>query len=287
MARRPRVEFSGAVYHVTGRGNQRADIFLSDDNRLYFLNLLGKIALRLDWKVHAYCLMSNHYHLLIETSKPNLGKGMQVLGTSYTQAFNRQNGKVGHVFQGRYKAVLVEKESHLLEAIRYIVNNPVAAFMVSATSEWAWSSYRATAGLAATPEWLETEWTLGQFHHADRKKAIAGYRLFVSEAEKGNPFEDLKLGLIAGSEAFAERMKPLVEDSLSSDKSSRVRAQRRPLKELFGDVKDRAERNERMLEAYDRHGYSLLEIAKFFEMHESGISRIVATERKKMLGFKA
>ena len=124
MARPIRIEFAGAFYHVTARGDRQEDIYLSDQDRIGFLSILEQVCNRFNWLVHAYCLMDNHYHLLVETPDSNLGKGMRQLNGVYTQTSNRTHGKVGHVFQGRYKAILVEKETYLLELARYIVLNP-------------------------------------------------------------------------------------------------------------------------------------------------------------------
>jgi len=149
MARPLRIEFPGAVYHVTARGNARAAIFLNDDDRRRFLALLTETAGRRGWTCHAYCLMDNHYHLMLETAAANLGRGMRQINGVYTQRFNRAHDRVGHVFQGRYKAILVEKQAYLLELCRYVVLNPVRAGMVAAPGDWAWSSYRRMASQRA------------------------------------------------------------------------------------------------------------------------------------------
>ena len=139
MARPLRIEFAGALYHVTARGNAREDIYGDDIDRQQFLSLLQSTVTRYDWYCHAYCLMDNHYHLLIETNTPTLSKGMKFLNGTYTQYYNRQHHRVGHVFQGRFKAILVQKESYLLELARYIVLNPVRARRVRSANEWRWS----------------------------------------------------------------------------------------------------------------------------------------------------
>jgi putative transposase len=163
MSRPLRLEFAGALYHVTSRGNRREDIYESDSDRQSFLNVLGDVCARYNWSCHAYCLMGNHYHLLIETPDANLSKGMRQLNGVYTQIFNRANNRVGHVFQGRYKAILVEKQSYLLELSRYIVLNPVRAEMVRSAKDWRWSSYRAMAGQAKAEACLDVEWLLASF----------------------------------------------------------------------------------------------------------------------------
>ncbi|MFH1142435.1 MAG: transposase, partial [Candidatus Uhrbacteria bacterium] len=147
MARPLRIEFPGATYHVTSRGNARNDIFLSDNDRHQFLKTLSETIERYNWLCHSYCLMGNHYHILIETPEGNLAKGMRQLNGVYTQAFNKINQRVGHIFQGRYKAFLIEKEPYLLEVIRYIVLNPVRALLVNDPKNWKWSSYCAFAGI--------------------------------------------------------------------------------------------------------------------------------------------
>jgi len=163
MARPLRLEFPGALYHVTSRGDRREAIYEDDDDRLQWLDVLSKVCDRYNWRVHAYCLMDNHYHVLLETGDGNLSKGMRHLNGVYTQYFNRRHNRVGHVYQGRFKAVLVEKEAYLLELSRYVVLNPIRARMINNMDQWQWSSYRSTIGKAPEPAWLETDWLLSQF----------------------------------------------------------------------------------------------------------------------------
>jgi putative transposase len=146
MSRPLRIEFPGAFYHVTSRGNARKKIFLNDIDRVSFIETLAWVVERFGWICHAYCLMDNHFHLLIETPMPNLSLGMRQLNGVYTQRFNRRHKRVGHLFQGRFKSILVEQDRYLLELCRYIVLNPVRAKMVAASEEYPWSSYRATVG---------------------------------------------------------------------------------------------------------------------------------------------
>lgn len=125
MARPLRLEFPGAVYHITSRGNEKNPIFLSNKDRTLFLNTLEKTIDKYKWVCHAYCLMDNHYHLLIDTPLPNLSSGMRQLNSVYTQAFNKRHKRIGHLYQGRFKAIVIDKESYLLEVARYVVLNPV------------------------------------------------------------------------------------------------------------------------------------------------------------------
>ncbi|MDQ6992757.1 MAG: transposase [Mariprofundus sp.] len=136
MACSIRIEYTDAIYHVTSRGNAQADIYLDDSDRLLFLETFAQVVQRFDWLCHGYCLMGNHYHLLIQTPQANISKGMRHLNGVYTQRFNRKYKRVGHVFQGRYKAIVVERDSYFLELCRYIVRNPVAAHMVERAGDW-------------------------------------------------------------------------------------------------------------------------------------------------------
>lgn len=136
MTRPLRIEYPGAVYHVTSRGNRQEVIFLTKDDRISFLDILKKTVDRYNWICHAYCLMGNHYHLMIETPDGNLSSGMRQLNGIYTQTLNRTHNRVGHVFQGRFKSILVEKQSHPLELCRYIVLNPVRAKSCTLPEQW-------------------------------------------------------------------------------------------------------------------------------------------------------
>jgi REP element-mobilizing transposase RayT len=157
MARPLRLEFPGAIYHLTGRGNARQKVFFTDADRELFLSTLTGVVTRYHWICRAYCLMANHYHLLVETPKANLSIGMRQLNGIYTQSFNRRHNRVGPLFQGRFKAILVERDSHLLELCRYIVLNPARLKSSAKASTWKWSSYRATAGLASEQRFLGDE----------------------------------------------------------------------------------------------------------------------------------
>lgn len=158
MARPVRVQCSGAFYHVTDRGDRKEAVFTCDADRISFLQLLNTTAVSCRWHTLAYCLMDNHYHLMLETTAPNLATGMARLNGVYTQRFNRVYGRVGHVFQGRYKAQVIQTEVHLLEACRYVVLNPVRAGLVNDPADWQWSSYCASAGLAPALSCLDEEW---------------------------------------------------------------------------------------------------------------------------------
>lgn len=204
MARPLRLEHPGALWHVTARGNERGDVFRDDDDRREFLSVLGRTVTIYGWRLHAYVLMGSHYHLLVETPEPTLSRGMRDLNGVTTQRFNRRHGRSGHLFEGRFKAILVEREAHLLEVARYVVLNPVRAGVAKAPAAWPWSSYKATAGLAEAPEWLETEWTLEQFGRRPAE-ARRRYVSFVAEGKGAgyDPWSQLRGQVFLGSEGFA------------------------------------------------------------------------------------
>ncbi len=209
MARPLRLEHVGALWHVTCRGNEQGAIFRDDRDRQLFLSVLSEAVHLFAWRLHAYVLMGNHYHLLVETPEANLSRGMHRINALYSQAFNRRHERVGHLLQGRFKAILVEKERHLLELVRYVVLNPVRAGLVSAAADWPWSNYRATAGLGPAPEWLETEWTIAQFGTGGN--ARSAYREFVLAGCSGlqEPWRRVTNQLFLGSDDFRRRVRAM------------------------------------------------------------------------------
>ena len=279
MARPPRIEFAGALYHITSRGDGQDAIFLGDGDRDLWLNTLEHICERFNWVVHGYCQMGNHYHILSETPDGNLSKGMRQLNGVYTQRFNRIHHRVGHVFQGRYKAILVQKDAYLLELSRYIVLNPVRAHLVRTARDWPWSNYRATAGMTAAPKWLETDWVLAAF--AERtQEAQTAYRRFVSDGKnQPSPWEDLKHQIYLGSDAFVEAM----QRKMGADQrlSEIPKTQRRPVaRPLIWYFKKHRDRDAAIFEAFTRGGYNMREIGDHVGLHYSRISRIVSLIEK-------
>ncbi len=207
MSRPLRIEFPGAFYHLTSRGNAREIIFLDDQDREILLDALATVVERFHWRVHAYCLMGNHYHLLVETPQPNLSRGMRWLNGVYTQRFNRRHERVGHVLQGRFKAILVERDSYLLEVARYTVLNPVRGGLVAGPGAWRWSSYRATAGERPAPPWLSVETILGMFGKG-AAPATERYRRFVAAGlNRSSPWSHVRGQVLLGSEGFMQRLK--------------------------------------------------------------------------------
>lgn len=285
MARPLRIEFEGAVYHITARGNASQDIYLDDEDRQSFLQQVAGAVQRFAWICHGFCLMHNHYHLLIETPQANLSRGMQYINGTYTQAFNRRHSRGGHLLQGRFKAILVEKESHLLELARYIVLNPIRAGLVKRPEEWFWSNYRATAGLSEPPSFLNTSWTLSHFSD-DPDYAKRTYREFVLQGYAKNPWDDVKGGLLLGSEHFVKSMRPLLStQARDQGVPRRERFVSRPsLGELFSGVSDRATRDRRIYLAVRVYQYTLAGVARFLGIHYSTVSviakQIADTEQK-------
>ena len=157
MARKPRQEVAGGLFHVFARGNDRRDIFLDSTDRRCYLTMLAREVRRQHWLLLGYCLMPNHVHLLVETPDPNLGAGMQRLHAPYAQAFNKRHGRVGHVFQGRYGAVQVKTDAYFATVVRYVAVNPVAAAFVEIPCDWPWSSHRALIGREDPPPWLAVQ----------------------------------------------------------------------------------------------------------------------------------
>jgi len=202
MARAWRIEFEGALYHVLSRGNERRDIFFGDDDRQRFLDTLGDMTQRFEIDVFVYALMGNHYHLQLRTRRANLSRAMQWLGVTYANRFNARHSRSGHLFQGRFKNMLVQNDAYLLQLSYYIHRNPLRAKMVERLADYRWSSYRAYAYAQQVPEWLNTEPILSQLVNAeDRHKA---YRENTQKyaKEEGRLWEDLRHGFILGSERF-------------------------------------------------------------------------------------
>ena len=273
MARPLRLELAGGLYHVTSRGDGREDIYLSDADREDWLGVFAQVCQRFNWTCHAWCQMSNHYHLLIETPEANLAKGMRQLNGVYTQHFNRTHARTGHVFQGRYKAIMVERDSYLLELARYVVLNPLRAGMVKRLETWPWSSYLATCGQSASPEWLQTDWLLAKFGR-QRARAIRKYVEFVHEgARLPSVWTQLQSQIYLGSEAFVKRMQAQIK--MKPSPGEIPRAQRRALTKTLADFEQRFDRNEAMARAYLSGQFTLAVIAAHFGVHFTTVSRLV------------
>jgi REP element-mobilizing transposase RayT len=280
MARPLRIEFPGALYHLTARGNARQDIYLDARDSGRFLDLLGEVCTRYQWRCFAYCLMTNHYHLVVETAQPNLAAGMRQLNGRYSQAFNYRHQREGHLFQGRYKAILVEREAYLLEVCRYVVLNPVRAGLARAPQAWRWSSYRATLA-GAGPAWLAAPELLGLFA-PEPKAAARAYGAFIAERTGAEGtgrgiglWDRLEGQIYLGAADFVAAMRARAKDSGDSGTSGEIpRAQRQaPPRPLPAFARRYAERREAMARAHLEGGYSQAEVARHFGVHYSTVSR--------------
>ena len=207
MSRPWRIEYEGALYHLLSRGNQRNDIFIDDKDRNSFLNTVGEMSERFGIDVFAYVLMDNHYHLLVRTRQANLKKAMQWFGTTYTQRFNRRHSRSGHLFQGRYKSIIIQNDAYLLQLSYYIHRNPLRAGIVKRLASYRWSSYNIYAYGRTAPVWLSTDLILSQF--AGTKDCHQNYRQKVQKYayEEKRLFEDLRHGLVLGSKQFVEKIR--------------------------------------------------------------------------------
>jgi len=211
MVRPLRIEFPGAVYHITSRGDRREPIAKDDVDRSLFLEVVGQAAHRFDARVWAYCFTGHHYHLVLHTREANLSRLMRQINGVYTQSFNRRHRLSGHLFQGRFKAVLVDRDSYLLEVCRYVDLNPVRARMVKRPDAYAWSSYRALAGLASRPDWLDAQPVYEQIAPGkSAERAAAKYAQFVAQGKGVQLWDEhLRQQIYLGDDAFIVRMQKL------------------------------------------------------------------------------
>jgi REP element-mobilizing transposase RayT len=278
MSRPLRIEFPNALYHVTARGDRREDIFEDDEDRTLFLETLGEVIDQFNWVCYAWCLMDNHYHLLIQTPDGNLSKGMRQLNGIYTQASNRRHKRVGHLFQGRFKAILVDSDHYLQELSRYVVLNPVRAGMVKSPGAWQWSSYRASMGREEAPSWLAVDGLLAQFAKR-RTLAQERYAQFVVAGVKAkSPWDDLKGQVFLGDEQFVQRMQVHLDPG--KDDVQIPLAQRRPLAPPLAEIERRApNRNAAIQSAHATGAYSYQQIADYFGVHFTSVGRIVRMVR--------
>jgi REP element-mobilizing transposase RayT len=206
MSRAWRIEYPGALYHLLSRGNQGNDIFKDNRDRNIFLDTVGEMSERFDVDVFAYVLMSNHYHLLLRTRQANIKKAMHWFGTTYTQRYNTRHSRSGHLFQGRYKSILVQNNAYLMQLSCYIHRNPLRAGVVNRLADHRWSSYLSYGYGRKEPEWLSTDLILSQFKGPDKRRS---YREKVQKyaKEEKRLLEDLRHGLFWGSQQFAEKIR--------------------------------------------------------------------------------
>lgn len=287
MARPLRIEFPGAVYHVTSRGDRREPIFVDDDDRQALLEVLGAALARFDACALAWCLMGNHYHFVLQTRQPNLSQLMRQVNGVFTQRFNQRHGKVGHLFQGRFKAVLVDRDSHLLEVCRYVELNPVRAGMVATPQDWPWSSHAALTGQAPNPPWLDAPAVWGYLLGSDANTPALAAQAGRAYAELVAAGKDVALWpahlrqqMYLGDEAFVLRMQALATDRAVSDKAI-PRTQRAHPKTLQDWQAELPDRDAAILAAHRQSHWSMTRIAQALGLSVSRVSRIVAKAQQR------
>lgn len=282
MSRPLRIEFPGAIYHVTSRGDRREPIFDDDRDRQTFLEIVGVALDRFDACALAYCLMGNHYHLVLHTRRANLSMLMRHINGVYTQTYNRHHRKVGHLFQGRFKAILVDRDAYLLEVCRYVDLNPVRASMVPHPADWPWSGYRAHAGSQVPPDWLDTPAVHGYLlgrdvaNRVDARRAARRYEKLVEQGKDVRLWDEaLRQQIYLGDEAFIERMQSLLEPERATA-AEVPRGQRRARPDSIAAYVKRYERDEAIVKACREGGHTLSAIAREVGLSVSRVSRIVA-----------
>jgi len=297
MGRQLRIEYPGAHYHVTSRGNERKDVFKSQKDREQFLRYLESAVSRYDAVIHAYCLMSNHYHLLLETPAGNLSKIMQHINGAYTNYFNVKRKRSGHLFQGRYKAIVIEADEYAQQLSRYIHLNPVRSNMVAKPEEYRWSSYSEYIGIRKSPEWLLTSFILDNFGKGE--ECFRNYRKFVEELldrAYESPFGRVVASTILGSENFVSELTEKHVDGRQRDRelsAARKLMTKPSLQAILEAVKDisskrRVTKNAGIYLCHKYSGAGLKEIGEKFGIKESAVSQasgrfVQALERDKEL----
>jgi REP element-mobilizing transposase RayT len=282
MSRPLRLEFPGAVYHVTSRGDRRELIYRGEEDRRLQLEVLAQAMERFDAQVLAYCQMGNHYHLVLHTRQANLSRLMRHLNGVYTQRFNQRHGLVGHLFQGRFKAILVDREAYLLTLCRYVERNPVAAGMIEAPQAWPWSSCQAHLGLVPTPTWLDTEGLHGYLlarpvlGPRDSRLAIARYaELLGQQVDAGFWEAGLRRQVFLGDDSFVESaLAALPARQREAVEVPRVQ-RHRPLS-LGQLMQDGLPREAALHAAYTEGGLTMTQLARELGLSVSRVSRLIA-----------
>jgi len=270
MARPLRIQAAGLTYHITARGVRRMDIYLDTVDRLRFLTILADVVERYALRCHTYCEMTNHYHLAVTTTDANLSRAVQQLNGDYARWWNRRHHHVGHVFQARFDAQIVQDDAYLLNVCRYIVLNPVRARMVDAPDQWHWSSYRATAGLERLPAFLNCNRILELLSPDDPAEGPDRFLQAVRETDARALTRPRDT--ILGDDAFVARFQPYRE---RASREVVRREGRRQLDAIFQGAVTRASRNAATVTAA-REGYALAEIARHLQVHRSTVSKVVA-----------
>ena len=284
MARPLRIEYPGAYYHITSRGNERKDIFKDDHDKKQFISYLKSAYLRYKAVIHVYCLMNNHYHLLIDTPKGNLSHIMRHINGAYSTYFNIRHRRAGHLFQGRYKAILVDADAYAGELSRYIHLNPFRAGMVDAPERYAWSSYACYIDKRKSPDWLTVDFILGYFsgYNISPKQK---YKEFVSAKMLGtyeSPLQDTVASTILGQDGFIEEIRETHLKNRAKDRNLPALNELSAspdVNEIYNTIKSVVKDNPSLLRNYTLYlcrnysGKSLREIGNYFGISEAAVSQ--------------
>lgn len=270
MARPLRIQAAGLTYHVTARGVGKADIFLDDSERRVFLKRLAQVVHRFNVLCHAFCQMTNHYHLAITTLEPNLSRAMQYLNGRYAQWWNRKHDRVGHVFQARFHSQVIQDDAYLVNACKYIALNPVRAGMVSCAEEWPWSSYRAMVGLDRMPRFMDCIHVMRLVAPDDPADGLNRLRDSLTDVDAGAV--QFPRAAIVGDDEFVAGFHSIIAQA---HREMPRKTGRRALKAIFNGAITRAERN-RAMETALRERYAASEIARYLGLHPSTVSRITS-----------
>ena len=289
MTRQWRIEYEGALYHVLSRGNEGRSIVEDNQDRISFLNILGRMHERFDIDILAYVLMNNHYHLVVRTNRSNLSRSMQWFGVTYTRYFNVRYERSGHLFQGRFKSFLIENSEYLLRVSYYIHRNPLRAGAARRLSDFRWSSYRTYGYGRQEPSWLDTATIPSQF---PKKESAKAYRKEVQRyaGEKGSLWEEIKHGLIMGSDEFVDH----IRDTYLSKKPDREMPQQKRLEvvknasallkkaQLPVEKKNRDERDLLIYALWEKGWYTNQDIGDIFDLTYSAVSRRVTKVKERI-----
>lgn len=280
MSRPLRIELPDGLYHVTSRGDRREPIFEDDVDRSRLIEIVDQAMARFDAVAHAYCLMGNHYHFVLQTRQANLSRLMRHINGVYSQAYNRRHGLVGHLFQGRFKAIHVDRDAYFMAVCRYVDLNPVRAGIVDDPSTWRWSSHRAHIGIEAGPDWLDSSVLhrrlLGRPADSavDQSAARSSYRQFVQAGRDDALWEHgLRQEIYLGGPDFIERVQSRMSIEQATAKNIPAAQSRRP--RLARQGSEHSSREQRMLRAHVDEGQTLSAIAKAWGLSESRVSRLI------------
>lgn len=297
MARPLRIQYPGAFYHITSRGNERKDVFKSKRDREKFLSYLASASERYNARIHVYCLMGNHYHLILETPDANLSQIMQHINGAYTTYFNTKRKRAGHLFQGRYKAIIIEADEYATQLSRYIHLNPVRAGIVEQPSQYPWSSYQFYTTRKKQVDWLVTDFVLGYFgrSRSTAKKKYCEFVVSLLDQEYESPLEEVVASTILGSLGFVKTIQEKYLDASKKDRELPALMElipKKTIKEIINAVDEvfNEEANiAKKAAIYLCHRYSgrkLKEIGSFFNVGESAVSQTSRRFVTKLSGDK-